>query len=294
MKPPVIIFGMHRSGTTLILKLLRELGLYAGEKINKNHEAPFFRDINEMLLRKSGGSWSFPNSINYLIKNEKLSADVNNELYKYINSWKIIEFIGLRNYLKDKGNSVFNSTWGWKDPRNTYTLDFWTNIYQKPKIIYIKRNGVDVANSLCERENKFLSESQSNLFINKKISSIISQKIYNKEVYSNRSPRCLELKSAFELWEEYTQKGQQEFDNYSNDKIELRYEDFLEKPHEILSSLVNFCNLNTDIKKIDEAVSKIKVNNKYKFLNDKLLSDFYMDVRMSDQMLKLGYSKIFK
>ncbi|MGD9653227.1 MAG: sulfotransferase [Candidatus Dadabacteria bacterium] len=39
--PPVIVIGMSRSGTTMLTKMLDELGLYAGKKLTDNHEAVF-------------------------------------------------------------------------------------------------------------------------------------------------------------------------------------------------------------------------------------------------------------
>jgi hypothetical protein len=40
--PPVIIIGMSRSGTTLLVEMLEQLGLFAGNKKTRNNEALFF------------------------------------------------------------------------------------------------------------------------------------------------------------------------------------------------------------------------------------------------------------
>lgn len=39
---PIIILGMHRSGTTMITQLLENLGLFVGTEKEVNHEALFF------------------------------------------------------------------------------------------------------------------------------------------------------------------------------------------------------------------------------------------------------------
>jgi hypothetical protein len=39
---PVIILGMHRSGTTMVTKLLEEVGLFVGDRLDENHEAVLF------------------------------------------------------------------------------------------------------------------------------------------------------------------------------------------------------------------------------------------------------------
>lgn len=48
---------------------------------------------------------------------------------------------------------------GWKDPKNTFTVDFWKHIFPNPKIIHIYRNPIDSVSSYIERDlalkNKF-------------------------------------------------------------------------------------------------------------------------------------------
>ena len=41
---PVIIIGMHRSGTTMLAKFISELGIFLGSSKNRgpNHESYFF------------------------------------------------------------------------------------------------------------------------------------------------------------------------------------------------------------------------------------------------------------
>ncbi len=44
-KPPILIVGMHRSGTSLLTGLLRRLGLITGWSLN-NEESVFFHCVN--------------------------------------------------------------------------------------------------------------------------------------------------------------------------------------------------------------------------------------------------------
>ena len=39
---PIIIIGMHRSGTTLLSKLLEKCGVFMGTKKEENNESIFF------------------------------------------------------------------------------------------------------------------------------------------------------------------------------------------------------------------------------------------------------------
>jgi len=47
---PVILLGMHRSGTSLVARLLDELGLFQGAELQDDHESTHFLAVNELLL----------------------------------------------------------------------------------------------------------------------------------------------------------------------------------------------------------------------------------------------------
>jgi hypothetical protein len=53
---PIIIISMHRPGTTMIDRMLEDLGLFVGKRREENHEALFFKRNNDWLLKKSGGA----------------------------------------------------------------------------------------------------------------------------------------------------------------------------------------------------------------------------------------------
>ena len=60
----------------------------------------------------------------------------------------IAGFLGWKRYLAYRSLERFDQPWGWKDPRNVFTLPLWLRVFPEAKIIYIVRNGVDVAASL--------------------------------------------------------------------------------------------------------------------------------------------------
>lgn len=59
-RAPVLVIGMHRSGTSLVTRLLRDLGLFIGWRLDDNAEAYLFRALNEWLLREAGATWQTP------------------------------------------------------------------------------------------------------------------------------------------------------------------------------------------------------------------------------------------
>ena len=68
---PIIILGMHRSGTTMIVKMLQEMGLFIGWDLEENYEARFFFSRNETILNSCGGSWDNPKVIDNLLNHSQ-------------------------------------------------------------------------------------------------------------------------------------------------------------------------------------------------------------------------------
>ncbi len=42
-------------------------------------------------------------------------------------------------------------SWGWKDPRNTFTLPMWLKVFPNAKVIHVLRDKESVARSLMKR-----------------------------------------------------------------------------------------------------------------------------------------------
>jgi len=63
---PLILLGMHRSGTSMAARLLERLGVFMGWRKDSNHEADFFRHANEWLLSQAGGAWDHPEPVRTL------------------------------------------------------------------------------------------------------------------------------------------------------------------------------------------------------------------------------------
>lgn len=59
---PVIITGMHRSGTSLVSRLLRGHGVYLGNVLDANSEAVEFLAMNDQVLLQLGSTWQAPAS----------------------------------------------------------------------------------------------------------------------------------------------------------------------------------------------------------------------------------------
>lgn len=139
MKNPFILIGMHRSGTSMLAKVLDEAGIFMGVVKDHNYEAIHFLSINQRSLWASDANWLEPR-------------------VPYKDEWKLIpkkelyqEHFKLTTRMQKLKYAFFAKAWGWKDPRNTFTLPMWLSLFPKAKVIYLKRNPDAIVKSLHSR-----------------------------------------------------------------------------------------------------------------------------------------------
>jgi GT2 family glycosyltransferase/glycosyltransferase involved in cell wall biosynthesis len=139
---PVAIAGMHRSGTSMIARMLNLCGLYLGDQkdlmpaaIDNSEgfwENIYFVEINEKILSGLKGGWDAPPV---------------GEL-----DWEISELnLHRKNAAHLVNNMNRHTIWGWKDPRNSLTFPFWQQLIPDLKVVACVRNPYEVALSLSRR-----------------------------------------------------------------------------------------------------------------------------------------------
>jgi GT2 family glycosyltransferase len=136
------IAGAHRSGTSMLTRLLHTCGLYLGpenELMPAQADNPDgfwehlgFVALNEELLNELGGAWDLPPKSDENFQGRRLDP------------------LRMKARLLIEG---FDSagTWGWKDPRNCLTLPFWQSLLPGLKTLIVVRNPLEVAHSMRER-----------------------------------------------------------------------------------------------------------------------------------------------
>ena len=152
-RPPVILIGMHRSGTSLLAQLLEALGLFTGWRRAPNHEAGFFNRYNAWLLSSAGGRWDTPGAIDHLLADAEGRALAVDYLRAKLSGPAAVEFLGPRRALRWRSLEAIGEPWGWKDPRTTVTLPIWLELFPGARVLHLVRNGVDVAESLHRRQS---------------------------------------------------------------------------------------------------------------------------------------------
>jgi GT2 family glycosyltransferase len=139
---PVCIVGMHRSGTSLVARLLEACGLFLGREEDMMPAHPDnpegfwehvgFVELNDELLNALGGAHDEPPPSAAFSRNGSLAA------FRPKAQQLVREMRG-------------EGRWGWKDPRTSLTLPFWLDALPAVKVVVCLRNPLEVAASLKTR-----------------------------------------------------------------------------------------------------------------------------------------------
>ncbi len=223
---PIIIVGMHRSGTSLLAHILTEMGLHIGNQLDMHNESVLFKYINNRLLVDVGASWFHPEP--FLTKLEREGFVVAQAERAFQLFEKDISQYG---QVKLKGN------WGWKDPRNILTLPIWMRVFPAAKVINIERHGIDVSLSLQRREIKRIPYWLLGL---------------TKE--KGMFPPT--LRTGYKLWHRYLQIAQS-LHNHHPRWMSIRYEDLLLEPEKNIVDLQKFLDLDVAFSRIEWIAKQI-------------------------------------
>jgi hypothetical protein len=142
---PVAVVGMHRSGTSMVAKLLHQAGLNLGDETNlmppaeENPEGFYehleFVRLNDEVLNAAGAGWDCPPAAGFDWDDEALDS-----------------FRARARHLAAPLRE--RVPWGWKDPRTSLTLPFWRSALGPLRSIVVVRNPLEVVTSL-HRRNAF-------------------------------------------------------------------------------------------------------------------------------------------
>lgn len=190
---PFIVIGMHRSGTSFFSRCLTASGVMMGEDLSGNHESEFFSRINRELLKAHGGSWAEPVRVG---SNPEFKLD----------SWTFVKrYYELRLNPKHVVRPLLRKPWGWKDPRNTFTLQFWLEKFPQARVIHIYRHYADVMASLRVRNTVNAQNASKKGFV-----EAVSDEQFN-----------------YNLWQAYVTEARG-CKAYANSFLEICYEKLLQ------------------------------------------------------------------
>jgi sulfotransferase family protein len=289
VRQPVILLGMHRSGTAMIARLLDALGLFQGSELQEDHESTWFLELNDLMLRRINAAWDDPGPMVGFLENPQAFELTRKCLEDDLSSGRSREFLGKKWSLKPGGLPAYDRPWGWKDPRTLFTLPLWLSLFPGAKLLYIVRNGVDVASSLRVREIGELA--RRNKEFDAKTS--VGGRFRIARAGFKGSARCLTLDGAFAVWEQYVAQAESALARVSNPRKVIRFETFLQSPEMPIKEMAEFCGLEVGDAAIREAIAKVGLNagRANAFGADPAVREFYERVRSSRWMVHHGYGQ---
>jgi O-antigen biosynthesis protein len=136
-RKPLIVTGMHRSGTSYVASLLFAAGAFVGDRLLGSNFANLrghfedldFTSLHERMLDAHGAlrsGWTLTNS----------------EAVEKTFEAEALALVGARAQW---------ATWGWKDPRNSLFLHFWSELLPEACFVCIYRRPWEVVDSLFRR-----------------------------------------------------------------------------------------------------------------------------------------------
>jgi hypothetical protein len=143
----VCVIGMHRSGTSLVTRVLNLVGLDLGPEAHLmgpsranqtgHWESVPISDLNDEILARLGGTWSEPPRLPPGWERSPDLAKPRKQARELIES----DFADAK-------------LWGFKDPRASLTAPFWQRIIGRMDYVICLRNPMDVAASLAARRSE--------------------------------------------------------------------------------------------------------------------------------------------
>lgn len=242
---------MHKSGTSLVAAILRALGVHTGARRERNEEASFFLHLNDWLLAQSAARWDNPVPIDFMLANRDL---LNSLVVPYLRiSWKsprALSYWGFRGLRLGAGTEL---QWGWKDPRNTFTLPLWLRLFPNAKVISVVRHGLDVASSLKARNDAQIEESKRHWAGLRRI-----YRVRAKRGGFSYSHRCATLSGSLGLWGLYAERIHSNSVSLGSSGLLVRYEELTSDPRAAIGSICRFLGIEPSECRLASAASLVR------------------------------------
>ncbi|HWM24530.1 MAG TPA: glycoside hydrolase family 99-like domain-containing protein [Chthoniobacterales bacterium] len=143
--PPIIVAGMHRSGTSLVASILSSLGVSLGDHLlaaDRDNQRGYFEDVDFLALNRE------------LLSAATSSEDGGHPDWGWTESESLDRnaFVSFRErasaLIEARTGANQGRRWGWKDPRTAVALDFWDSIVPDARFVFVYRHPWEVADSM--------------------------------------------------------------------------------------------------------------------------------------------------
>lgn len=141
----VCVLGAHRSGTSLVTRVLNLLGMHLGPRKHLMPPADWnptgywehrqIEELNNTILERLGGKWYEPPIFPQRWENSSELDDLRQRAHAIIQE-----------------DFATAKVWGWKNPQTCLTLPFWQQLLPTMRYVICLRHPIDVARSLEYRK----------------------------------------------------------------------------------------------------------------------------------------------
>lgn len=172
---PLIVIGMHRSGTSALSGELAHLGVFMGKSLLKPqkgvNDKGFWEnaklvELNDTLFDEKVSSWDDPASLIRLASLPELDKSF---------------LLLMECFISTEYQNC--ELWGMKDPRVSILLPFWNKVFErlsiKPNYILMIRHPFEVVNSLKKRDG-FSQSKALMLWLNYNFSSYLHSQNHSR------------------------------------------------------------------------------------------------------------------
>ena len=247
----MIVISCGRSGTVFVAKILERLGIFMGLKQDANAEAFHFIRLNTAVMSMAGASLSDPQPLR-----EKLGDDRFRERARAFAATRLrspfgVTYLGWGALTGRRSIIDYDEPWGWKDPRNTFTLPLWLDLFPDARVVHVIRHGADVAGSYWAKQDRprrasfLLSAAEKRRFHLPTIARE-ARVWYRTKGDLVRVKRFQSPDEAIMLWDMYTTEADRHLASLGERGFEVRFEDLMRDPVRQIGALADFCGIRAD------------------------------------------------
>lgn len=221
---PILVLGMHRSGTSVVSRLIQSAGVNMGARQDDNAESRFFVRMNRWLLSQCGATWANVDSVPTRVAAHvgTLAPTIERRTRSV---WALEHF----------GNSSRQAAWGFKDPTSCLLFHIYEQVLPDCKVVLVSRHGVDVAESLRIRAHaSFDAVGTGSLAPVLGVRQPRSNRLQNAIVASD-------LQANFALWMSYQRAIEAIGSRLDPSRVfGIRFEDLIARPDAELAAMSEF------------------------------------------------------
>lgn len=210
---PLVVLGMHRSGTSLVARWLNECGLFLGDELygaSEFNPHGYFEDVDFIRLHQA------------LLEEQGLHPSGHEQPVCRNTPLSGADLDTLETFLRSKSKP---EPWGWKDPRTCLFLDGYRSVCPNARYLVVVRHYAPVVASLVRREVAYRSRIHQRL---KSLGITFTEKLLQRRhgndyleivdyYYSRLLEHCEDpaTECTVLLVEEFADKGRLLFDTVS-------------------------------------------------------------------------------